>query len=66
MTPEYKQKVFERIIKETKENYGVDITMSDPSPIPGVKFVYFLNLSKCNGNRRCVTACQKENNFADR
>lgn len=63
MTPADKKKVFERITRETREYYGVDITLADPQPIPGVKFVYFLNLSKCNGNRRCVIACQKENNL---
>src|SRR3990167_2463053 len=63
MTPEDKKRVFERITRETKEYYGVDITLADPQPIPGVKFVFFLNLSKCNGNRRCVIACQKENNL---
>jgi molybdopterin-containing oxidoreductase family iron-sulfur binding subunit len=29
---------------------------------PGVEFVYALNVSRCNGNRRCVHACVAENN----
>lgn len=62
MTPEDKERVLKRIEKETKEKYGVDVTVADPPPIPGVEFAYFLNLSKCNGNRKCVEACVKENN----
>jgi molybdopterin-containing oxidoreductase family iron-sulfur binding subunit len=31
-------------------------------PREGVVFGYGLDLSRCNGNRKCVTACVKENN----
>ncbi|HSA60486.1 MAG TPA: 4Fe-4S dicluster domain-containing protein [bacterium] len=62
LTPEDKERVFRRLEKETKEKHGVDVTIADPQPIPGVEFAYFLNLSKCNGNRKCVEACVKENN----
>jgi molybdopterin-containing oxidoreductase family iron-sulfur binding subunit len=62
MTDEDKAKIFARIERETKEDYGVDVTVSDPKPIPGVRFAFALSLSKCNGNRRCVTACVEENN----
>lgn len=58
-----KKKVFTRIIKDAKKAHGVDITMSDPAPIPGVKFAYCLNLNTCNGSRKCVTACAEENNI---
>lgn len=63
LTPEKKQKIFARIEAETKEKYGVEVKVGDPQPIKGVKFVYGLNLNKCNGNRLCVAACQKENNL---
>ncbi|MCB9062055.1 MAG: 4Fe-4S dicluster domain-containing protein [Halobacteriovoraceae bacterium] len=63
MTPEQKKKVFERIKKETKQNYGVDVNVDDPQPLDGVKYAYCLNLSTCNGNRLCVTACAEENNI---
>ena len=63
LTPEDKQKVFARIENETKKKYGVDVKVSDPPPLKGVKFAYGLNLTKCNGNRLCVAACQKENNL---
>ena len=62
MTPEDKERVFKRIQREIKQEYKVDVKVSDPRPIPGVKFAYALNLSLCNGNRRCVEACIKENN----
>ncbi len=62
MTNEYKEKLFKKLIKNTYTEYGVNISLSDPQPIKGVRFVYCLNLSKCNGSRRCVTACVNENN----
>lgn len=62
MTPKDKERVFARIKKEIKEEYGVDATISDPRPIPGIKFVYCLNLNKCIGTRKCVEACMAENN----
>lgn len=57
-----KKVIFQRLKEEAREKYSVDITVSDPQPIPGVKFAYFLDLSKCNGSRKCVEACAKENN----
>ncbi|MGK5084579.1 4Fe-4S dicluster domain-containing protein [Bdellovibrionota bacterium FG-1] len=63
MTPEDKKRVFARIVREEEKEYGVKIDLIDPPVIPGVKFGYFLNLLKCNGSRRCVEACRKENNL---
>ena len=57
-----KEKVFARLEVETSEEYGVNVTISDPRPIPGVKFGYAINLTKCNGNGKCMEACNKENN----
>lgn len=65
MSEKDKASVFKRIIRETKEDFGVDITLADPRPIAGVKFAFFLNLNTCNGSRFCVHACQKENNQDD-
>ncbi len=62
LSPEDKKKVFARIETETKERYGVNVEITDPPAMDGVEFVYCLNLSKCNGNRKCVEACVKENN----
>jgi len=57
-----KAKVFERIQKEQKKTYGTDVQLHDPPPLDGVRFAFAISLSRCNGNRRCVTACQEENN----
>ncbi len=65
LTPDDKKKVFQRIEHEIHERTGVEVNIGDPPPIPGVKFVYALDLSLCNGNRRCVEACARENNLPD-
>jgi len=65
MTPKQKEKAFSRIAQETKSEYGVEVNVTDPLPMEGVKYAYCLNLSACNGNRLCVSACQKENNIDD-
>lgn len=62
LTEEDKKRIFARLEKEAKEEYGADVTISDPPPIPGVRFGYAINLSKCNGNGKCMEACNKENN----
>ena len=36
--------------------------MGTEGPLPGVVYGYALNLSKCQGTRRCVEACVAENN----
>ncbi|MEQ9617099.1 MAG: 4Fe-4S dicluster domain-containing protein [Phycisphaerales bacterium] len=54
--------VFARLEQEAKETHGVDISIRDPTPIPGVRFAYAINLSVCNGNGKCMEACHKENN----
>ncbi len=62
LTPEDKERVFTRLRREALSDHGVEIDIQDPQPIPGVAFAYCLNLSLCNGSRRCVTACVEENN----
>ena len=44
------------------ETYGVPVTVADTPAIPGVRFAYALDLSRCVGCRRCVYACVEENN----
>ena len=48
--------------KEYKERLGVDISVADTAPLPGVIFAYALDISRCVGCRRCVYACVDENN----
>jgi len=62
MSPEEMERVLERIRREVKRRYGVDARVRDVKPMDGVEYVYALNLSRCNGNRKCVHACVKENN----
>ncbi len=63
LTPIQKKKVFLRIEKEQKEKFGMQVNVTDPLPMNGVKYAYGLNLSTCNGSRKCVTACAEENNI---
>jgi Fe-S-cluster-containing dehydrogenase component len=60
-----KRRILARIEQEVSSRTGVRVHVSDPRPVPGVEFAYALNLSACNGNRRCVAACARENNLPD-
>ncbi len=62
MSPAEMATVLERIRREVSQRHDVTATVTAPKPLDGVEFVYALNLSRCNGNRRCVHACVKENN----
>jgi Fe-S-cluster-containing dehydrogenase component len=62
LSPADLKEVLERITADTKEEYGVDITLGAPQAQPGVKFGYALNLSICIGCRKCAEACHTENN----
>ena len=65
LTDEDKKKIFARLEQETLERTGVEVRVGDPPPLEGVQFAYALNLTLCNGNRRCVEACARENNLPD-
>lgn len=54
--------VIKRLEAETKDEYGADVSISDHRPNEGEKFGYALNLSICNGCRKCAEACHHENN----
>jgi molybdopterin-containing oxidoreductase family iron-sulfur binding subunit len=62
LTSDDLEAVLTRLAEETKEDYGAEVTIRDDRPQPGVQFGYALNLSVCNGNRKCVEACHIENN----
>jgi len=62
LSPTEKDEVLARVEKKAHDELGVECTVSDPAPLPGVKFAYAINLSKCNGNGKCVEACHEENN----
>ncbi|RMH36847.1 MAG: 4Fe-4S dicluster domain-containing protein [Deltaproteobacteria bacterium] len=62
MTDADKRKVFARIEAEQKRRFHREVEVGDYPPVPGTKFVYCISLSLCDGNRKCVEACVKENN----
>ncbi len=63
MSREELASAIDRIETDYREKYGRDdITVATTSALPGVRFAYALNLSKCIGCRRCVYACVEENN----
>ena len=62
MSKEEMAKVIERISKKVEDRYHVKANLRDIKPLDGVEYVYALNLSRCNGSRRCVQACVNENN----
>lgn len=61
-SPEEMKVVLTRLEEETKEKYGKAVQIEDVRPLPGVQFGYALNLSVCNGCRKCAEACHQENN----
>jgi molybdopterin-containing oxidoreductase family iron-sulfur binding subunit len=65
LSDEEKKVILKRLEDDTEAKTGVKVKIGDPPPIPGVEFGYALNLSLCNGNRRCVEACARENNLPD-
>lgn len=62
LTDKDKDKVFARLAKNAERDYGRAVEISDPPPVEGASFAFAISLSRCNGNRRCVEACVKENN----
>jgi Fe-S-cluster-containing dehydrogenase component len=65
LTDQEKKEIFARIEQDVMRRTGVRVKVGDPPPLAGVGFGFALNLSVCNGNRRCVEACARENNLPD-
>jgi Fe-S-cluster-containing dehydrogenase component len=63
MSVQDKKELFQRIEQRTLQKTGVHVKVADPPPLEGVHWGYALNLNHCNGNRRCVEACARENNL---
>jgi molybdopterin-containing oxidoreductase family iron-sulfur binding subunit len=57
-----KERIFEELERAVERRTGVKVNIDDPPPLEGVEFGFAINLSLCNGNRRCVEACARENN----
>jgi len=62
LSPEDLRKVMDRLEDETERDYGAKVNIEDVRPTEGVQFGYALNLSICNGCRKCAEACHVENN----
>lgn len=62
LSPEDLTAIMAQLEGEIARDYGAKVTIRDARPKQGVRFAYALNLSRCNGSRRCVTACVQENN----
>lgn len=62
MSPEEMRAFCARVEADCKERFGKDVAVGADPPLPGVVFGHGLDLSRCNGNRKCVDACVHENN----
>lgn len=62
LSPEEMKATLKRIEDQVRDKYGKGANVRDVKPMEGVEFVYALNLSLCNGSRKCVQACVAENN----
>jgi len=63
MSAAEKTSTMARLEKEYNEKYGRDdFSVTAGEALPGVKYGYALNLSKCIGCRKCTHACVEENN----
>ncbi len=62
MTPGEIEQFLARLEENYKRKYGVDFVVKSTPPQENVVFGYALDLSRCVGCRRCVSACVKENN----
>ncbi|MBF0152599.1 MAG: 4Fe-4S dicluster domain-containing protein [Magnetococcales bacterium] len=62
MEPDEVAAALARIERRARRVHGATLTCHNTPPLPDVAFGFALNLSKCMGTRRCVTACVRENN----
>lgn len=62
LTPDMMDQILHRIERQIEHDYGAKVHVGDYKPLDGVEYSYALNLSRCNGSRRCVYACMHENN----
>jgi molybdopterin-containing oxidoreductase family iron-sulfur binding subunit len=55
-------KILARLEAGYTEKYGKEFSVTAREPLPETFFAYALDLSRCIGCRKCVTACVEENN----
>lgn len=66
MDPDERERVSKRLVEQYSKEYRRPFVMGTEPAIPGVRFGYGLDLSRCIGCRRCVYACVQENNQSRR
>ncbi len=62
MSDEEIARVTSRLERKFTKKYGKPFKVEATGPLDGVKYGYGLDISRCIGCRRCVTACVDENN----
>ena len=62
MTAEERAKTIARFERKSKLEYGIEVEIDGTDARPDVLFGYAFNISRCEGSRKCVEACVKENN----
>jgi len=62
MTEEERAATVARFERKAKLVQGIDVEIDSTDARPDVMFGYAFNISKCEGSRKCVDACVKENN----
>ena len=62
LSPEELRNILERLEEKYSRQFGKEVEVAATPPRPGVEFAYALDISRCVGCRRCVTACVQENN----
>ena len=62
MNPDEVATMLARLERSYAEERGLAVKVKATGPLPGVKYGYGLDLSRCVGCRRCVYACVDENN----
>jgi molybdopterin-containing oxidoreductase family iron-sulfur binding subunit len=62
MSPAEVSRLLQRLENKYKEKYGIAFTVNATPARENSIFAFGVDLSKCIGCRRCVSACTKENN----
>jgi Fe-S-cluster-containing dehydrogenase component len=62
LSPDEVSALLTELADEHSRRFGRTVTVGAEPPLPDVEFGYALDVSRCVGCRRCVTACVEENN----
>lgn len=62
MTQKEKTATIERMERLGELEHGLNLDISHSDAIPGVRFGYAFNISRCKGYLECVKGCVEENN----